>query len=98
MLGIELCVCVRCVYLHHIDKVDDSIIIEFRVVVVQSPSHVPLFVTPWTAPRQASLSLTVSRSLPKFMVIASVMLQPSQPLTPFSPSALSLSQHQGLSQ
>ena len=29
-------------------------------VAVQSPSHVGLFVTPWTAARQASLSLTVS--------------------------------------
>ena len=39
------------------------------VVVVQSPSQVLLFVTPWTAARQASLSLTVSRSLPKFVSI-----------------------------
>ena len=39
------------------------------VVVVLSPSHV----TPWTAAHQASLSLTISRSLPKFMFIASVM-------------------------
>ena len=31
------------------------------------------FVTPWTAARQASLSLTISQSLPKFMFIASVM-------------------------
>ena len=30
-------------------------------------------VTPWTAARQASLSLTISRSLPKFMSIASVI-------------------------
>ena len=44
------------------------------VVVVQSPSHVRLFVTPWTAAHQASLSLTISQSLPKFMFIASVML------------------------
>ena len=43
------------------------------VVVVQSPSHVWLFVTPWTAACQTSLSLTISRSLPKFMSIASVM-------------------------
>ena len=43
------------------------------VVVVQSPSHVRLFVTR-TAAHQASLSLTISQSLPKFMVIASVML------------------------
>ena len=43
------------------------------VVVVQSPSHVRLFVTPWTAAHQASLSLSISRSLPKFMSIALVI-------------------------
>ena len=41
---------------------------------VQSLSHVQLFVTPWTAAHQASLSFTVSRSLLKFMSIESVML------------------------
>ena len=41
--------------------------------VVQLPSHVRLFVTPGTAAHQASLSLTIARSLPKFMPIASVM-------------------------
>ena len=40
---------------------------------VQSLSHVQLFVTPWTAPRQASLSITNSRSLPKLMSIELVM-------------------------
>ena len=34
---------------------------------VQSLSHVRLFVTPWTAARQASLSVTNSRSLLKLM-------------------------------
>ena len=43
------------------------------VVVVQSLSHVQLFVTPWTAAHQASLPLTISWSWPKFMSIASVM-------------------------
>ena len=43
------------------------------VVVVQLPNSVQLFVTPWTAACQASLSLTISWSLPKFMSIASVM-------------------------
>ena len=41
---------------------------------VQSPSCVCLFVTPWTAAHQASLSITNSRSLPKLMSIESVML------------------------
>ena len=34
---------------------------------VQSLSHVQLFATPWTTARQASLSITNSRSLPKLM-------------------------------
>ena len=42
-------------------------------VVVQLPSCVRLFVTPWTAARQASLSLTITGILPKFMSIASVI-------------------------
>ena len=42
-------------------------------VLVQSLSHIQLFVTPRTAARQASLSLTVTQSLPKFMYIESVM-------------------------
>ena len=42
--------------------------------VVQSQSLVRLFATLWTAARQASLSLTISQSLPEFMSIASVML------------------------
>jgi len=39
----------------------------------QSLSHVCLFVTPWTATHQASLSFTISWSLLKFMSIESVM-------------------------
>ena len=41
--------------------------------VVQLPSRVWLFVTPWTAACQASLSLTVSQSLPNFTSIEQVM-------------------------
>ena len=40
---------------------------------VQSFSHVQLFATPWTAARQASLSITNSLSSPKLMFIESVM-------------------------
>ena len=40
---------------------------------VQLLSHVWLFVTPWTVARQASLSITNSQSLPKFMSIKLVM-------------------------
>ena len=43
------------------------------VIVVQLPSHVQLFATPWTAACQASLSLTISWSLPKFMSIESMV-------------------------
>ena len=45
-----------------------------KVVVVQSLSPVWLFVTPWTAARQASLSITISQSLLKFISIESVMV------------------------
>ena len=40
---------------------------------VQSLSHVQLFVTPWIAARQASLSMTNCRSLSKLISIESVM-------------------------
>ena len=44
------------------------------VVDIQLLSHVQLFVTPWTAACQASLSFTVFQSSLKFMSIVSVML------------------------
>ena len=43
------------------------------IVVVQSPSRVWLFVTPWTTAYLVFLSLAISWSLPKLMSIASVM-------------------------
>ena len=43
-------------------------------VLVQSLSHVWLYSTPWTAAHQASLSITIFRSLFKLMSIESVML------------------------
>ena len=39
----------------------------FKIVVVQLLSRVQLFATPWTAAHQASLSITISRSLCKLM-------------------------------
>jgi len=52
---------------------------------VQSLSHVQLFATPWTTARQASLSITNSWSLPKFMSIESVMHPTiSSSVVPFS--------------
>ena len=44
-------------------------------VVVELPSRIPLFKTTWTAAGQASLSLTISKSLPQFMSIELVDLQ-----------------------
>ena len=46
---------------------------EIPISSVQSLSRVRLFVTPWTAARRASLSITSSRSLLKLMFIESVM-------------------------
>ena len=43
------------------------------LLLVQSLGRVQLFVTPWTAARQASLSFTISRNLLKLMFIESVM-------------------------
>ena len=43
------------------------------VVVVQSLIHVQFFVTPWTAAHQASLSITISQSLPNLMSIELVI-------------------------
>ena len=42
--------------------------------IVWSLSRVSLFVTPWTAARQASLSFTISRSLFKLLSVKSVIL------------------------
>ena len=44
------------------------------VVVVQLLSRVQLFVTPWTAACQASLSFTISQSLLKLLFIGSMIL------------------------
>ena len=71
--------------------------IEF-VVVVQSLSRVQVFVTPCTAACQASLSFTISWSLLQLMSIELVMPSNHLTLSPSSPPALSLSQHQRLFQ
>ena len=47
------------------------------VIVVQSLRHVQLFATPWTAARQASLSITNSWSLLKLIFIESVLCHPT---------------------
>ena len=53
---------------HHLAQNSD-----WPLVVVQPLSCVWLFIIPWTAARQASLSFTISWSLLKFMSIESVM-------------------------
>ena len=58
-------------------------------VVLQLPSHVQLFATPWTAALQPPLSSTISRGLLKVMAIDSMML--SNHLILCCPLLLSLS-------
>ena len=67
---------------------------------VQSLSRVRLFVTPWIAARQASLSITNSWSSSRLVSIDWVgdAIHPSHPLLSPSLPAPSPSQHQGLFQ
>ena len=52
--------------------------------------------TPWTAARQVSLSITNSWSLLNWVHWVSDVIRPSHPLLSPSPPAFNLSQHQGL--
>ena len=76
--------------------------ITWMISSVQLLSLVQLFETPWTAARQASLSITNFQSLLKLMSIESLMpsnnLILCHPSPPFSSFSFSLSQHQGLFQ
>ena len=66
---------------------------------VQSLSQVRLFVTPWTAAHQVSLSITNSQSLLNLHAHhVSDAIQPSFPLSHPCPPAFSLSHHEGLFQ
>ena len=62
---------------------------------VQSLSRVWLFMTPWTAACQASLSISNSQSLLKLLSIE-LSIQPSHPMSSPSPPTFNLSQHQGI--
>ena len=53
---------------------DFCFLCSFQFSSVQKLSHVQLYVTPWTAAHQASLSITNSQSLLKCMSIELVML------------------------
>ena len=67
----------RCIHLH--------CILYSTYLLLFSYSSVRLFVTPWTAARRASLSITNSRSLLKLMFIESVMRPTiSSSVIPFS--------------
>ena len=63
-----------------------------------SLSHIWVFVIPWTAAHQVSLSITNSWSLLKLQEAWMVgdAIQPSHPLSSPSPPVLNLSQHHGL--
>ena len=74
------------------DKPDDNQIKTF-VVVFQSFICVLLFVNPWTATCQASLSFTICRSLVKVMSVVGKALQLSHPLSSPSPPVFNHSQH-----
>ena len=63
------------------------------LLVVQLLSRVQLFVTPWTAAHQVSLSFTISWSLLKRMFIESVMTSNHLILSPPSPPALKYFPH-----
>ena len=62
---------------------------------VQSFSHFLLFVTPWTAAHQASLSITNPRVHSNSCYWVGDAIQPSHPLSSSFPPAFNLFQHQG---
>jgi len=72
--------------------------VEDEIVVVHSLSHVWLFLTPWTAACQASLSFIISWSLLKLIHWVNDAIQPSCLLLSPSPPAPNLSQYQSLFQ
>ena len=84
-----------CVFISPYSLLPFSFCLRDYVAVVQSLSCVQPSAIPWTAACQASLSFTVS-----FTHVHSVNLaiQQSHPLSPASPPAYELSQHQGLFQ
>ena len=69
----------------------------YHTLSVQSLSSVQLFVTPWTAAHQASLSITKLPELAQTHVHrVGDAIQPSHPLSSPFPPAFNLSQHKGL--
>ena len=83
----------------HVNKVKPELL-KFHVQFssVQSLSHVWLLATPWITARQASLSITNSRTALTHVHQVGKVIQPSHPLSSPSPTTFSLSQHQGFFQ
>ena len=75
---------VKCLTSVNIREMQIRITISLHIHSVQLLNHVQLFETPWTTARQASLSITNSRSPPKPMSIESVMPTISFSVVPFS--------------
>ena len=69
---------------------------DYQFSSVQSFSHVQLIATPWTAARQASLSITNSWSPPKPIPLSRWCHPAISSSVAPSPPALNLSQHQDL--
>ena len=69
-----------------------------NIAVVQSLSHVQLFATPWTAAYLVPVLHYLLDFTQTHVIWVSDAIQPSHPLSPSSPPALSLSQHLGLFQ
>ena len=67
----------------------------YQLSSTQSLNRVRLFVTPWTAAHQASLSITSSQSLLKLMSIESVMPSNHLLLASISPSIRTFSSESG---
>ena len=68
-----ICCCMQWKWYNHVGKQSGSSSNVRVNIVVLSLSHIWLFVTPWTVAHQASLSFTISWSLPKLMSIELVM-------------------------
>ena len=84
--------------LHHLHCRQIFLVLSHQIRTDQSLSHVRLFVTPWIAACQASLSITNSRSSLRLVHRVSDAIQPSHPLSSPSPLAPNPSQNQSLLQ
>ena len=83
-MGVNVMVIMLCSFNKH------SQILNGSLIVVQSLSRVWLYVTPWTAAHQTSLSFTISRIAQTHVHCVDDAIQSSRPLSPPSP-ALNLS-------